>query len=90
MWLNLLLDSAMKRITIGKINGFLKYLVNMLKTMLGALIILFRVVSDNRSRYLPKSSNENALYITSTSNVFVARWVIPSASIPPMYFVTIH
>ena len=30
---------------------------------------LFRVVSCNR--YVPRSSNENALYFTSTGNVFV-------------------
>ena len=41
---------------------------------------LFRVVSGNR--YLPRSSNENALYITSTGNVFVTRWVIPLVTIP--------
>ena len=36
---------------------------------------LFRVVTGNRN--LPRGSNKNALYITSTSNVSVARWVIP-------------
>ena len=63
--------NAMITITIGKINEFLEYLVNMLKTMLGALIIFLRVVSDNR--YIPRDSNENTLYITSTGNVFDAR-----------------
>ena len=36
---------------------------------------LFRVVSGNR--YLPRGSNENALYISGTGNVSVIRWVIP-------------
>ena len=36
---------------------------------------LIRMVSGNRS--IPRGSNENALYISSTSNVSVARWVIP-------------
>ena len=36
---------------------------------------LFRVVSGNR--YLPRGSNENALYITGTGNVSITRWVIP-------------
>ena len=35
---------------------------------------LFQVVTGNR--YLPRSSNENALFITSTGNVSVSRWVI--------------
>ena len=41
---------------------------------------LFRLVSGNR--YLTRSSNENALYITGTGNVFVARGVIPLVTIP--------
>ena len=49
---------------------------------------LFRVVSGNG--YLPRDSNENALYITSTGNVFVARWVIPLVTIPLLDFVMIH
>ena len=40
---------------------------------------LFRVVSGNW--YLPRGSNENLLYITSTGNVFVAIWVIPLITI---------
>ena len=36
---------------------------------------LFRVVSGNR--YLPRGSNENALYITGTGNVSITRGVIP-------------
>ena len=43
--------------------------------LLFAVWYLFRVVSGNR--YLPRGSNENTLCITSTGNVFVARWVMP-------------
>ena len=43
---------------------------------------LFRVMSG--IRYLPRGSNENALYITSTGNVSVARWAIP------LDFIMIH
>ena len=39
-------------------------------TLLSVGWYLFRVVSGNR--YLPRCSNENVLYITSTGNVFVA------------------
>ena len=56
--------------------------------LLSAGWYLFRVVSGNR--YLPRSSNKNALYITSTSNVSVARWVIPVVTIPLLDLVTIH
>ena len=48
--------------------------------LLSVGMYLFRLVSGNR--YLPRSNNENALYITSTGNVFVARWVIPLVTIP--------
>ena len=41
---------------------------------------LFKVVIH--SRYQPRWSNENALCITSTGNVFVASWVIPLVTIP--------
>ena len=41
---------------------------------------LFRVVSGNR--YLSRGSNKNVLCITSTGNVFAARWVIPLVTIP--------
>ena len=34
---------------------------------------LFQVVIGNR--YIPRNSNENALYITITGNVFVSRWI---------------
>ena len=36
---------------------------------------LFRVVNGNR--YLPRGSNENALYIIGTGIVSITRWVIP-------------
>ena len=49
---------------------------------------LFRVVSGNR--YLPRGSNENALYITCTGNVSVSRWVIPLVTLPLLDFVMIH
>ena len=42
------------------------------------------------NRYLPRGSNENALYITSTGNVFVARWVIPLVNILLLDFIMIH
>ena len=41
---------------------------------------LFPVVNGNR--YLPGGSNENALFITSTGNVFLASWVIPLVTVP--------
>ena len=41
-------------------------------------------------KYPPGGSNENALYITSTGNLFVARWVIPLVTIPLLDFVIIH
>ena len=47
---------------------------------------LFIVVSGNR--YLPRSSNGNALCITG--NVSVARWVIPLITIPLLDLVMIH
>ena len=49
---------------------------------------LFRVVSGNR--YLPQDSNENTLCITSTGNVYVARWVIPLVTILLLDLVMIH
>ena len=45
---------------------------------------LFRVVSDNR--YPSRASNENTLCLTSTGNVFIARWVILLVSIPLLGF----
>ena len=41
---------------------------------------LFRVASDNR--YLPTDSNKTTLCITSTGNVFAARWIISLVTIP--------
>ena len=49
---------------------------------------LLRVVSGNR--YLPRSSNKNELFITSTGNVFVARWVIHLVTILLLDLVMIH
>ena len=49
---------------------------------------LFRVVTGNR--YLPRGSNKNALYITSTGNLSVASWVIPLVTIPLLDLVMIH
>ena len=49
---------------------------------------LFRVVTGNRN--LPRSSNNNTLYITSTGNVSVARWVMPLVTIPLLDLVMIH
>ena len=49
---------------------------------------LFRVVSGKRC--LPRGSNENAIYMTSTGSVFVTRWVIPLVNIPLLDFVMIH
>ena len=49
---------------------------------------LFRVVTGNR--YLPQYSKENTLCITSTGNVYVARWVIPLVTILLLDLVMIH
>ena len=49
---------------------------------------LLQLVSGNR--YLPGGSNENTLFITSTGNVSVSRWVITSVTIPLSDFVMIH
>ena len=49
---------------------------------------VFRVVTGNR--YLPRGSNENALFITSTGNVSVSRWVLTLVTIPLLDFVMIH
>ena len=49
---------------------------------------LFRVVSGNR--YLLRGSNENTLFITSTCNVSVSRWVTTLVTIPLLNFVMIH
>ena len=49
---------------------------------------LFSVVTGNS--YLRRGSNGNALCITTTGNVFVARWVMPLVAIPFLDFVMIH
>ena len=52
---------------------------------------LFQVVTGNR--YLPRGSNQNALFIISiisTGNVSVSRWVINLVTIPLLDFVMIH
>ena len=49
---------------------------------------LFRVMTGNR--YLPRGSNENALFMTSTGNVSVSRWLITLATIPLLDFVMIQ
>ena len=49
---------------------------------------VFQVVTGNR--YLPRGSNENALFITSTGNVSVSRWVLTLVTIPLLDFVMIH
>ena len=49
---------------------------------------LFRVVTGNR--YLPRGSNEKALFITSSGNVSVNRWVITLVIIQLFDFVMIH
>ena len=49
---------------------------------------LFQVVTGNR--YLPIGSNENILFITSTGNVSVSRWVISLVTIPLLDFLMIH
>ena len=49
---------------------------------------MFWVVTGNR--YPPRGSNENTLFITSTGNVSVRRWVITLVTMPLLDFVTIH
>ena len=49
---------------------------------------LFRVVSGNR--YLPQDSYENTLTITSTGNVYVARWLMLLVTILLLDLVIIH
>ena len=56
--------------------------------LLSVVWYLFRVMSGNK--YLPQDSNENALCITSTDNVYVARWVIPMVTILLLHLVMIH
>ena len=49
---------------------------------------LLRVVIGNG--YLPRGSIENTLCITSTGNVYVARWVIPLVTILLLEFFMVH
>ena len=49
---------------------------------------LFQVVTGNR--YIPRGSNENSLFINSTGNVSVTRWVITLVTILLLDFVMIH
>ena len=49
---------------------------------------LFQVVIGNR--YIPRGSNENSLFINSTGNVSVTRWVITLVTILLLDFVMIH
>ena len=49
---------------------------------------LFQVGTSNR--YLPRVSNENALFISSTGNVSVSSWVITLVTMPLLGFVMIH
>ena len=49
---------------------------------------LFRVVTGNR--YLLRGSNKNALFIISTGNVSVGRWVITLVTIRLLDFVMIY
>ena len=48
----------------------------------------FQVVTGYR--YLPRGSNENALFIISTGNVSFSRWGITLVTIPFLDFVMIH
>ena len=68
--------------------GFLYLDVVVKFVLLSADWYLLRTVSDNRC--LPRESNENAFYITSAGDVFVARGVISLVTIPLLDFVMIH
>ena len=71
-----------------KVDTFLDVVVKKKFPVLSVGWYLFRVVSGNR--YLPIGSNENTHCITSTGNVFVAKWVISLVTIPLLDFVMIH
>ena len=71
-----------------KVDTFLDVVVKKKFPVLSVGWYLFRVVSGNR--YLPIGSNENTCCITSTGNVFVAKWVISLVTIPLLDFVMIH
>ena len=49
---------------------------------------LLIVVTGNK--YLPRGSNENALFITSTGNLSASRWVIALVTMPLLDIVMIH
>ena len=70
------------------IDTFLDVVVQKNFPLLSSGEYLFRVVSSNR--YLPSHSKENTHCITSTGNVFVARWVIPLVAIPLLDFVLVQ
>ena len=70
------------------IDTFLDVVVKKKFPLLSVGWYLFRVVSGDR--YLPRGSNENALCITSTGNIFVSSWVIPLVTIPLLDLVMIH
>ena len=70
------------------IDTFLDVVVKNDFPLLSVGLYLFRVVTGNRN--LPRGSIKNALYITITGNVSVARWVIPLVTIPLLDLVTIH
>ena len=57
-------------------------------SLLSLVWYLFIVLSYNR--YLPRGSNGNTLCITSTGNIFIARWVIPLVTIPFLDYVMIQ
>ena len=67
-------------ILIDTIDTFLDVMVKKNFPLPSVVWYLFRVVSGNR--YLPRDGHENTLCITSTGNVFFARWVIPLVTIP--------
>ena len=68
-------------------------ILHIIDTFLGVVVKrnfpLLSVGSD-WSVYLTRSSNENALYITNTGNVSVARWILPLVTIPLLDFVMIN
>ena len=67
---------------------FLHAVVNKKFPLLSLVWYLFNVVSGNRHQ--TKGSNGNVLSITTTGNVFVARWVLPLVPRPILDFVMIH
>ena len=67
---------------------FLNVVVKRNFPLLPVDLYLFKVVTGNK--FLPRGSNENAPFITSTGNVSVSRWVITLVTIPLLNFVMIH